>query len=100
LKDFAVSFSAAAEADLIAIYDYVAERAGAEVAFNYVSRIETYCLGFNVAPERGSRRNDLGQGLRTVGFERSATILFQVAAKPRTVTVLGIYYRGRSFEPE
>lgn len=100
MKGFAVTFSAAAEADLIAIYDYIAERAGSEIAFNYVSRIETYCLGFTLAPERGSLRSDLGRGVRTVGFERSATILFQVAAKPRTVTVLGIYYRGRIIEPE
>jgi toxin ParE1/3/4 len=98
LKEFAVSFSASAEADLIAIYDYIAERAGASVAFGYVSRIEQYCLGFSLAPERGLRRDDLGQGLRTVGFERSATILFQVEGKSRTVAILGIYYRGRNFE--
>jgi toxin ParE1/3/4 len=98
LKEFAVSFSAAAEADLLAIYDYIAERAGALVASGYISRMEQYCQGFSLAPERGSRRNDLGQGLRTVGFERSATILFQVDTRASKVTILGVYYRGRNIE--
>jgi hypothetical protein len=64
-----------------------------------LSRIEQYCLGFSLAPERGSRRDDLGRGIRIVGFERSATIMFQVDIRLREVTILGVYYRGRNIEP-
>jgi hypothetical protein len=36
--------------------------------------------------------------LRTVGFRRRATILFEVDHKKRQVVIHGIYYGGRSFE--
>lgn len=100
MREFAVTFTAAAQSDLTAIYDYIAERAGASIAFGYAKRLEQYCLGLSLAPERGSRRDDLGRGVRTVGFERNATILFQVNSKSRTVTILGLYYRGRAIEPD
>ena len=93
---YAVIFSDAAEADLSAIHDFIVERAGAEAALRFVNRIENYCLGFSNVPERGTRRNDLRPGLRTVGFRRRATILFEVDARARQVTIHGIYYAGRS----
>lgn len=40
-----VVFSEAAEDDLNAIYDYIAERAGADIALRFVGRIEEYCRG-------------------------------------------------------
>lgn len=95
---YAVIFSAAAEADLFAIYDYIAERAGGAIALRFVEAIETYCLGFEHSPERGTRRDDLRPGLRTVGFRRRATILFEVDRNARRVVIHGIYYGGRSLE--
>jgi len=53
---FAVVFSASAKADLFAIYDYIAERAGSEIALRFIEAIETYCLGFANTPERGTKR--------------------------------------------
>lgn len=95
---FAVIFSASAKADLFAIYDYIFERAGAEIALRFVESIEAYCLGFENMPERGTKRDDLRPGLRTVGFRRRATILFEVDQKARRVVIHGIYYAGRSME--
>jgi toxin ParE1/3/4 len=95
---YPVSFSAAAEADLFAIYDYIAEHAGGTIALRFVESIEKYCRGFENAPERGTRRNDLRPGLRTVGFRRRATILFEVDRNTRHVVIHGIYYAGRSIE--
>jgi toxin ParE1/3/4 len=95
---YTVIFSTAAEADLFAIYDYIAERAGAGIALRFVEAIEVYCLGFANMPERGMRRNDLRPGLRTVGFRRRATILFEVDQAARRVVIHGVYYAGRSLE--
>ena len=95
---YAVIFSAPAEADLFAIYDYIAQRAGAAIALRFVESIEIYCLGFAHAPERGMRRDDLRPGLRTVGFRRRATILFEVDIAARRVVIHGVYYGGRSLE--
>lgn len=95
---YTVIFSAAAEADLFAIYDYIVERAGGAIALRFVEAIETYCLGFAHTPERGTRRDDLRPGLRTVGFRRRATILFEVDRDARRVVIHGVYYGGRSLE--
>lgn len=93
-----VVFSASAEADLFAIYDYIAERAGAEIALRFVESIETYCLGFAHMPERGTKRDELRPGLRTIGFRRRATILFEIDRAKRRVLIHGVYYAGRSLE--
>jgi plasmid stabilization system protein ParE len=98
LKTFAVIISDAAAADLRAIYDHIAQRSGPEIAFRFVDDIESYCLGFDLAPERGTKREDLRAGLRTVGFRRRATILFEVNNRARQVIVHGVYYAGRSYE--
>jgi len=95
---YSVIFSATAEADLFAIYDYIVERAGAEIALRFVDSIEAYCLGFANAPERGTRRDDLQPGLRTVGFRRRATILFEVDRAAHRVVIHGVYYAGRNIE--
>ena|SRR5665647_2966786 len=95
---YTVIFSAPAEADLFAIYDYIAERAGGAIALRFVETIETYCLDFAHTPERGTKRDDLRPGLRTVGFRRRATILFEVDRVALRVVIHGIYYGGRSME--
>jgi toxin ParE1/3/4 len=49
--------------------------------------------GACVAPERGARRDDIRPGLRTIGFERRATIIFQVTESE--VLIVRILYGGR-----
>jgi toxin ParE1/3/4 len=49
-------------------------------------------------PERGTRRDDILPGLRTIGFERRVTIAFRVL-KAR-VEIVTIAYGGRDFERE
>jgi toxin ParE1/3/4 len=63
---------------------------------DYIERIESYCLGFDLGAERGTRRDDLRPGLRIVGFERRVTIAFHV--DPRTATIDRIFYAGRDVE--
>ena len=47
---YTVIVSVSAEADLIAIFDYIAARAGDEIAGRFVDRIESYVLGFANTP--------------------------------------------------
>jgi toxin ParE1/3/4 len=91
-----VVFSPRAEAELLSLYDYIAERSGENVALRYIERIESYCLGFDVSGERGTKRDDIRAGLRMVGFERRVAIAFVVDDK--TVTILHILYGGRDIE--
>lgn len=47
-------------------------------------------------PERGTKRDDILKGLRTIGFERRVTIAFRVL-KTR-VEIVTVAYGGRNFE--
>jgi toxin ParE1/3/4 len=91
-----VVFAPEAQDDLLALYSYIAERSGTTLAIGYVDRIEAYCLGFEVASERGTKRDDLRRGLRIIGFERRVTIAFHVDAL--NVTIDRIFYAGRDVE--
>jgi toxin ParE1/3/4 len=97
---YTVIISSAAEADLNAIFDYIAPRAGPEIAARFVGRIEAYIMNFAHFPERGTKRDDLRPGLRTVGFRRRATILFEIDRAQRHVVIHGVYYAGRNFEDD
>lgn len=88
-----VVFSPEAEADLIGLYDYIAEDSNPARAIGYIGRIEKYCLGFELVSERGTQRDDIRPGLRIVGFERRVTIAFHVDAT--RVTIYRIFYGGR-----
>jgi len=74
----------------------VGKGAGLEVALAYTSRIEQFCRKMIPFPQRGTARDDLRPGLRTVGFERRATIAFMV--KGDDVIILRILYAGRSLD--
>jgi toxin ParE1/3/4 len=95
LKRRIVTFTPEARSDLIDLADWIAERAGVDVALNYVERLEAYCADFEIASARGQRRDDIRPGLRVVGFERRVAIAFTVSATK--VTVLRLYYGGRNW---
>ncbi|MDE2111478.1 MAG: type II toxin-antitoxin system RelE/ParE family toxin [Alphaproteobacteria bacterium] len=96
MKRYRISFRPLAEADLFGLYDYIAEQSGLEVAGTYIDRIEAACRQLETFPERGMRRDDIRQGLRTIGFERRATIVFQV--KKAEVVIARIFYGGQDYE--
>ena len=91
-----VVFAESARADLDDIFAWIADHAGLEVALAYTSRIEQFCRKMIPFPQRGTARDDLRPGLRTVGFERRATIAFMV--KGDDVIILRILYAGRSLD--
>ena len=94
--EYKVVFRPAAEADLHSIYQIIAEDSGHERAVAYIDRIESVCMKLTHFPERGTRRYNLVPGIRTFGFERSATIAFCIEDK--TVRIIRIFYGGRDFE--
>ena len=95
MKQRSVVFAPEAQADLLGIYDWLAEAANLETAYRFVMRAERYCEGLSHASERGQSRNDIRPGLRVVGFERRLTIAFAVAEE--RVTILRVFYRGRNW---
>ena len=95
-RKYEVSFRPQAEADLFALYQYIADESGHAVAGSYIDRIEAACMALETFAKRGTRRDDIRPGIRTMGFERRATIVFQV--KAREVVILRIFYGGQDFE--
>jgi toxin ParE1/3/4 len=91
-----VLFTPRAEAQLDRIYGYIALQADEDRADAFTRRIIAYCEGLATFPERGTRRDDLFPGLRTIGFERSVTIAF--AIMPDIVLIEGVYYGGQNYE--
>jgi toxin ParE1/3/4 len=96
VRERTVILSPEARDDLIALYDWIAAAAHPATALGYIERIETFLQGMRVAPERGTRRDDIRPGLRIVGFERRVTVAFTV--DPARVVILRIFYAGRNWE--
>jgi toxin ParE1/3/4 len=91
-----VIFTPLAERQLDSLYANVSDNAGELVAERFVARIVAYCQGLTTFPRRGDARDDLMPGLRTIGFERRATIAFIVTAD--AVLIEGVFYGGQDFE--
>lgn len=92
---FAVLFAPEAEAQLIALFRYIAREANPDIADNYVAAIIAHCEKLSDFPERGTPREDIRPGLRTLSFRRRVTIAY--AFDGASVTILGIYYGGQDF---
>jgi toxin ParE1/3/4 len=88
-----VELSQLALADLERIGDWVAANAGTDVALAYLDRIESACARLADFPQRGTPRDDLGPGVRTISFEGRATIAYRIEA--HAVLILGVFHAGR-----
>lgn len=96
MKARQVIFAPEARDDLFELYDWIAVAASPSIALSYIERIESFCLGFTHASERGTRRDDIRPGLRIAGFERRVSIAFTV--DDERVTILRLFYGGRDWE--
>jgi toxin ParE1/3/4 len=88
-----VVLAEAAWGDLDKVYDWVANRTDTDTARRYVMRILRQCGSIGEFPLRGTPRDDLAEGVRTIAFERRATIAYRV--REDVVTILRILHHGR-----
>lgn len=91
-----IVFSPEAEAQLIALYRYIARNASPMVAQRFTDAIVARCEGLNQMPRQGTPRDDLRPGLRTLSFRRRVVISYAVGET--TVTIIGIFYGGQNWE--
>jgi len=91
-----VVFAPEARQQLLSIQEYISAAANADVALAFTNSIVDYCESFVTFPHRGTLRNDIRPGLRTIGFRRRATIAFTVDSA--TITILGVFYGGRDVQ--
>jgi len=90
---FRVVLASRALEDLRAIFAYVAEATDVPTAEAYNKRIRGVCFGLSEFPSRGTPRDDLRPGARTVPFEGRAVVVYLVDRQ--TVRVLRILHGGR-----
>lgn len=88
-----VDYSLAADDDLQLIYQWIAD---AETAVVYLRRIRTHCDRLADSPNRGTPHDDLSFGLRTLSFERKATIAYVVETE--RVLILRILHKGQDID--
>jgi toxin ParE1/3/4 len=96
MAPYRVIFSPEADAQLVAIYRRISGKTAPTVADRFTGAIVDYCEKLESFPQRGTRRDDLRPGLRTIGFRRRVTIAFAVEAD--SVMIIGIFYGGQDFE--
>ena len=96
MKRREVVFAPEARDDVFALFDWISAAAGKGAASKYLERLEAYCLSFDLASERGTRRDDVREGLRVVGFERRIAIAFTV--DDARVTILRVLHGGRDWQ--
>ncbi len=91
-----VVFAPEAQDDLLQLHDYIAEQSNGERARGFAQSIIEYCASFSTFPERGTKRDYIRPGLRTVGYRRRVTIAFHVTED--RVVIDRILYAGRDLE--
>src|SRR5260221_9330490 len=71
---YRIVYAPEARQNLLAIDRYIAREASPEVARQYTDSIVEKCEGLAVFPHRGTRRDDIRTGVRTIPFRRRVTI--------------------------
>ncbi|MCJ2143631.1 type II toxin-antitoxin system RelE/ParE family toxin [Methylobacterium sp. E-066] len=98
MKRRSITYAPAAGDDLDWIYDTVAQGSTPIIASGFERSIRDFCQRLEYGAERGTLRNELRPGLRTVGFGRRVTIAFMV--EDHRVVILRIFYGGRDWEAD
>jgi toxin ParE1/3/4 len=78
--------------DLYRLYDWIADRADPDTAFAYTSAIEAHAADLATYPHRGTPRDDIAPGVRTLNFRGRTVIAYLVG---EAVEVLRIFHAGR-----
>ena len=93
MKQYPIVWRPLARTDLIALYDWIAEQAGTDTAFDYTSKIEAAVTKLANFPDRGTPHEDLIAGMRTIVYRRRTIVAYRVLAEE--VEILRIIHGGR-----
>lgn len=96
MKDWPIVYDPQALDDLEAIHDWIARHGSERTADRYEQRITAFIEQLRNFPERGTQRDDLQPGLRTIGFERRVSVAYSMAGD--RVRIVRVLYGGRQFD--
>ncbi|MGV8968334.1 MAG: type II toxin-antitoxin system RelE/ParE family toxin [Cellulomonas sp.] len=92
-----VVFRCEALAQLEELEDFVVAAGSPVAAVDLVDALVAFCEDLAPFPLRGTDRDDIRPGVRTIGFRRRAVVAF--AVREDSLVILGVYYGGRDYEP-
>ncbi|WP_454715124.1 type II toxin-antitoxin system RelE/ParE family toxin [Caulobacter segnis] len=95
MSGYSIIYTPEAEAQLLALYHYLAFEASPVTAARFTDAIVERCEALRDFPERGAPRFGVRPGLRTLPFRR-VTITY--AVKGQQVVIVGIFYGGQDYE--
>lgn len=93
MNRYRVELRPAAARHLAAIEARIAEEATDDIARRFVGLILDRCHALEMYPGRGTPRDDIRPGVRTLVFKRNVVIVYAVQGED--VAVLGISWRGQ-----
>ncbi|HKR18031.1 type II toxin-antitoxin system RelE/ParE family toxin [Rhizorhapis sp.] len=93
---YRIVFTPEARDQLERLHAYIADAADVAIASRFVNGIIDHIATLQEFPKRGTSRDDLRLGLRTLAWRRRVTIAFVV--EEVNLVVIGIFYGGRDFE--
>lgn len=97
MKGKRLVFRDEAEADLVALYNYIARASSSfHTAFSFTERLREACFKLVEFPDRGAPRDDIKAGLRILSIERKTVITYFV--KGDEVIISNIFHGGRDWE--
>ncbi|MEO6215615.1 MAG: type II toxin-antitoxin system RelE/ParE family toxin [Sphingomonas sp.] len=91
-----IVYTPEADAQLVQLYHYIAREASPAIAAGFTDAIVDQCESLHHFPNRGTPRDDIRPGLRTITFRRRVVIAYAVSAD--AVTIVGIFYGGQDYE--
>lgn len=91
-KPIPVVWRQTATDDLHRLYDWIADRADPDTAFAYTSAIEAHAADLATYPNRGTARDDIAPGIRTLNFRGRTVVAYLVGER---VEVLRIFHAGQ-----
>jgi toxin ParE1/3/4 len=85
-----------AKSQINSLYEYIAREASLEIADRYVGALLERIAGLTEFPHRGTSRDDLRPGLRTVPFRRRLIIGY--AVKNSELRILAVARAGQEMK--
>ena len=97
MKGKRLVFRDEAEADLVALYNYISQASGSfDTAFSFTERLRDACFKLVEFPDRSAPRDDIKAGLRILSIERKTVITYFVRGDE--VVISNIFQGGRDWE--
>jgi toxin ParE1/3/4 len=95
-----INYTPEAQQQLIALDDWITEKASRDVAQHFVSAILDYIDDIVVFLLAGRARDDLRPGMRTTTFKKRTLIAYEVdeSSAELVVNILGVFHGGQDWE--